>query len=178
MSRIAKCPIIIPSDINVQLYSQSISVQGKYGNLSRIINKSVKIEYVNNTILFSPRLGFSDGWAQAGTARALVNSMVIGVSKQFIKKLQLSGVGYRVSVIKGNKINMSLGYSHTITYYIPKGIDIENPSPTEIIIRGIDKQLVGQTAANLRSYRIPEPYKGKGIRYSDEVVRIKEAKKK
>ncbi|QIE02187.1 50S ribosomal protein L6 [Buchnera aphidicola] len=178
MSRIAKCPIIIPSDINVQLDLPIISIQGKYGQLSRVINKSVNIEYLNNKICFSPRSGFSDGWAQAGTARALVNSMIIGVSKQFIKKLQLSGVGYRVSITSDNIINLSLGYSHVIKYYIPQGIKIDNPSPTEIVIRGIDKQLVGQIAANLRSYRKPEPYKGKGIRYLNEVVRIKEAKKK
>lgn len=178
MSRVAKCPIIIPSDINITLDLQVISIQGKYGNLSRIINRSVKIECLNNKIFFSPRSGFSDGWAQAGTSRALVNSMIIGVSQQFTKTLQLSGVGYRVSITEGNIINMSLGYSHTIKYNLPKGIIAENPSPTEIIIKGIDKQLVGQIAANLRFYRRPEPYKGKGIRYSDENVRIKEAKKK
>ncbi|QCI16158.1 50S ribosomal protein L6 [Buchnera aphidicola] len=178
MSRVAKCPIIVPSNINIRLDSQIISIKGEYGELSRTIHQSVQVEYLNNKIIFSPRLGFSDGWAQAGTSRALVNSMIIGVSKKFIKKLQLSGVGYRVSIMKDNVINMSLGYSHIIKYYLPKGIDVENPSPTEIIIKGIDKQLVGQIAANLRSYRIPEPYKGKGIRYSDEVIRIKEAKKK
>jgi len=178
MSRVAKCPIMVPSEIDIKLDSQIISIQGKYGHLSRRIHQSVKIEYLNNKIIFSPRLGFSDGWAQAGTSRALVNSMIIGVSKQFQKKLQLSGVGYRVSITKGNIINMSLGYSHMITYSLPKGINATNPSPTEIIIQGIDKQLVGQISANLRSYRIPEPYKGKGIRYADEVVRLKEAKKK
>ncbi|QCI21216.1 50S ribosomal protein L6 [Buchnera aphidicola (Hyperomyzus lactucae)] len=178
MSRVAKCPIIIPSNINIQLDFQVISIQGKYGHLSRTIHQSVKVEHVNGKIIFSPRLSFSNAWAQAGTARALVNSMIIGVSEKFSKKLQLSGVGYRASVTKGNIINMSLGYSHTITYCLPEGIDVENPTPTEIIIKGIDKQLVGQIAANLRFYRIPEPYKGKGIRYSDEVIRMKEAKKK
>jgi large subunit ribosomal protein L6 len=178
MSRVAKCPIIVPSNINVQLDFQVISIKGKHGNLSRTIHQSVKIEYLNDKIIFAPRLGFSDAWAQAGTSRALVNSMIIGVSEKFSKKLQLSGVGYRASITKGNIINMSLGYSHNIIYYLPKGIDVENPSPTEIIIKGIDKQLVGQIAANLRSYRTPEPYKGKGIRYSDEVIRMKEAKKK
>jgi len=178
MSRVAKCPIIVPSEIDIQLDSQVISIKGKYGYLSRTIHQSVKIEYLSNKIIFSPRSGFSDGWAQAGTSRALVNSMIIGVSKQFKKKLQLSGVGYRVSITKGNIINMSLGYSHMITYSLPKGINAENPSPTEIIIQGIDKQLVGQISANLRSYRVPEPYKGKGIRYADEIVRMKEAKKK
>ncbi|CAL4326561.1 50S ribosomal protein L6 [Buchnera aphidicola] len=178
MSRVAKCPIFVPSDIDVQLDSQVVLIKGKYGHLSRTIHRSVKIQYLNNQIVFSPRLSFSDAWAQAGTARALINSMIIGVSKRFSKKLHFSGVGYRVSITKENTINMSLGYSHVITYCLPKNIAVENPSPTEIIVKGIDKQLVGQIAANLRSYRIPEPYKGKGIRYSDEVVRIKEAKKK
>lgn len=178
MSRVAKRPIIVPSDINVKLNLQIISIEGKYGYLSRTIHNAVRIKYLDQKIIFLPRLGFANSWAQAGTSRALVNSMIIGVSKKFTKKLQLAGVGYRVSMTKDNIINMSLGYSHPIFYSLPKGISIENPSPTEIIIQGIDKQLVGQIAANLRAYRIPEPYKGKGIRYSDEIVRIKEAKKK
>lgn len=178
MSRVAKRPIVVPSNINVQLDSQKILIKGKYGDLSRIIHQSVKIQYLNHKIIFLPRLSFSDAWAQAGTARALVNSMIIGVSKKFSKKLQFSGVGYRVSITKDNIISMSLGYSHAIKYCLPKNINAENPSPTEIIIQGIDKQLVGQIVANLRAYRRPEPYKGKGIRYSDEIVRMKEAKKK
>ncbi|QCI22335.1 50S ribosomal protein L6 [Buchnera aphidicola] len=178
MSRIAKRPILVPSNVNVELHEQVISIQGKYGHLSRTIHQSVKIEYLENKIMFFPRAGFSDSWAQAGTSRALVNSMIIGVSEKFTKKLQLSGVGYRVSMAKNNVISMSLGYSHPITYSLPQGISIENPSPAEIIVKGIDKQLVGQIAANLRAYRVPEPYKGKGIRYSNEIIRIKEAKKK
>ncbi len=178
MSRVAKQPIFVPSDIDVQLNSQVILIKGKYGHLSRIVHQAVKITYLNNKIIFSPHSGFSDGWAQAGTSRALVNSMIIGVSKKFSKKLQLSGIGYRITITKSNIINMSLGYSHIITYCLPEGIHAKSPSPTEIIIEGVDKQLVGQISANLRSYRVPEPYKGKGIRYSDEVVRIKEAKKK
>ncbi|WP_422667395.1 50S ribosomal protein L6 [Buchnera aphidicola] len=178
MSRIAKRPIIVPSNIVVELDAQYILIKGKYGHLSRIIHDSVEIKYINKKIIFSSRLNHVDGWAQAGTSRALVNSMIIGVSEKFMKKLQLSGVGYRVSITKNNVINMSLGYSHIIEYQLPLNIDAENPSPTEIIIKGIDKQLVGQIAANLRSYRLPEPYKGKGIRYSDEKIRIKEAKKK
>lgn len=178
MSRIAKRPIQISSDVKIELNLQLISVKGKYGHLSRIIHDSVEIKHLNDKITFSVRSGFPNAWAQAGTSRALVNSMIIGVSKQFSKKLQFSGVGYRVSVTKKNIINMSLGYSHPICYSLPPYIDVENPSPTEIVIKGIDKQLVGQIAANLRSYRKPEPYKGKGIRYSDEIVRIKEAKKK
>ncbi|QCI24541.1 50S ribosomal protein L6 [Buchnera aphidicola (Muscaphis stroyani)] len=178
MSRIAKSPIFIPSNINVTLNSQLILVKGKYGHLSRTFHPSVKIEYLNDKITFKSRPNCSDGWAQAGTARALVNSMIIGVSKKFVKKLKLSGVGYRVSITKGNIINLLLGYSHPIQYCLPENIDVESPSATEIILKSIDKQLVGQVAANLRSYRKPEPYKGKGIRYEDEVVRMKEAKKK
>lgn len=178
MSRIAKCPIVIPSDINIKLNCQLISIEGKYGHLSRTIHKSVEVKKSNNQITFFPRSGFSDGWAQAGTSRSIVNSMIIGVSKKFSKTLQLSGVGYRVSVVKDNIINMSLGYSHTIIYHLPNNIHVKNPSSTEIVIYGVDKQLVGQVAANLRSYRLPEPYKGKGIRYLDEVIRMKEAKKK
>ncbi|ALD15433.1 50S ribosomal protein L6 [Buchnera aphidicola (Aphis glycines)] len=178
MSRIAKRPIPIPKDVKIELNSQLISIQGKYGNLSRIIHRAVEVKYVNNMITFSARLGFSDGWAQAGTSRALVYSMITGVSKKFSKKLQFSGVGYRVSITKNNIINMSLGYSHSILYSLPSSIEVEYVSSTEIIIKGVDKQLVGQVAANLRSYRKPEPYKGKGIRYSDEIVRVKEAKKK
>ncbi|QFQ32311.1 50S ribosomal protein L6 [Buchnera aphidicola] len=178
MSRIAKCPIPIPKDVKVELNAQLISIQGKYGNLSRIIHRAVEVKYLNNVLTFSARLGFSDGWAQAGTSRALVCSMITGVSKKFSKKLQFSGVGYRVSITKDNIINMSLGYSHPILYSLPSSIEVEYVSSTEIIIKGVDKQLVGQVSANLRSYRKPEPYKGKGIRYSDEIVRVKEAKKK
>ncbi|CAL4325235.1 50S ribosomal protein L6 [Buchnera aphidicola] len=178
MSRIAKRPIFISSGINVELKNQLISIKGKYGHLSRLIHPLVKIEYNDKKISFSSRMNCSNGWAQAGTSRALVNSMVIGVSEKFFKKLQLSGVGYRVSITRNNVINLSLGYSHIIEYQLPPDIEAENPSSTEIVIKGIDKQLVGQIAANLRSYRIPEPYKGKGIRYIDEKVRIKEAKKK
>lgn len=178
MSRVAKRPILIPKDIKIELNLQSISIKGKYGHLSRVVHDAVEVKYENDQIIFSVRSGFPDAWAQAGTSRALINSMIIGVSRKFTKKLQFSGVGYRVSITKGNIINMSLGYSHPVTYSLPSSIDAENPSPTEIVIKGIDKQLVGQIAANLRSYRRPEPYKGKGIRYSDEIVRIKEAKKK
>ncbi|AWH90308.1 50S ribosomal protein L6 [Buchnera aphidicola (Melanaphis sacchari)] len=178
MSRIAKRPIHVPENIQVQLNQQLISVKGKYGHLKRIIHDAVEVKYSNYTIVFSARPGFSDGWAQAGTSRALVSSMVTGVSEKFFKKLQFSGVGYRVSIVKENIVHMVLGYSHPILYTLPPDINVEVISPTEIIIKGIDKQLVGQIAANLRSYRKPEPYKGKGIRYSDETIHIKEAKKK
>ena len=117
------------------------------------------------------------GWAQAGTARALLNAMVIGVSQGFEKKLQLNGVGYRAQA-QGKKLNLTLGFSHPVVYEMPEGISVETPSQTEIVVKGADKQLVGQVAANIRGYRPPEPYKGKGVRYADEVVRRKEAKKK
>ncbi|MBZ2278984.1 MAG: 50S ribosomal protein L6 [Buchnera aphidicola] len=178
MSRIAKIPILVPSDVIVELSQQLILIKGKYGHLSRLIHKAVSVKYADQKIIFSARSSFSDGWAQAGTSRSLVYSMIIGVSKKFIKKLQLSGVGYRVSIPNNNIISMSLGYSHVIEYRLPKDVSVSSPSPTEIILEGIDKQLVGQVAANLRFYREPEPYKGKGIRYENEIVHIKEAKKK
>ncbi|HMI76884.1 MAG TPA: 50S ribosomal protein L6 [Buchnera sp. (in: enterobacteria)] len=178
MSRIAKRPIFIPSDIEILLTDTTLSIKGSLGQLMYIINKSVIIENNNSCLFFKANSNFLDGWSQAGTARALVYSMLIGVTKGFIKKLQLFGVGYRVTMIGNNIINMSLGYSHIIKYILPTGIVAELPSQTEIILKGINKQLVGQVAANLRSYRVPEPYKGKGIRYENEIIRVKEAKKK
>jgi len=138
---------------------------------------AVEVKHADNTLTFGPRDGYADGWAQAGTARALLNSMVIGVTEGFTKKLQLVGVGYRAAV-KGNVINLSLGFSHPVDHQLPAGITAECPTQTEIVLKGADKQVIGQVAADLRAYRRPEPYKGKGVRYADEVVRTKEAKKK
>ena len=118
-----------------------------------------------------------NGWAQAGTARSLLDNMIVGVSQGFEKKLQLNGVGYRAQA-QGKKLNLTLGFSHPVAYEMPEGISVETPSQTEIVVKGVDKQLIGQVAANIRAYRPPEPYKGKGVRYADEVVRRKEAKKK
>ena len=178
MSRIAKRPIFIPSDVEIFLTEKQLSIKGSLGQLTYIINKSVIIENNNSCLYFKANTNYLDGWSQAGTSRALVYSMIIGVTKGFVRKLQLFGVGYRVAMIDKNIINMSLGYSHLVKYELPIGVVAELPSQTEIVLKGSNKQLVGQTAANIRSYRVPEPYKGKGIRYEDEIIRIKEAKKK
>ena len=177
MSRVAKAPVVIPAGVEVKINDQVITIKGKNGELTRSINNAVVLNQENGAIVFGPREGAADGWAQAGTARALINSMVIGVTEGFIKKLQLVGVGYRAQV-KGNSIALSLGFSHPIEHALPKGVTAECPTQTEIVLKSADKQLIGQVAADIRSYRRPEPYKGKGVRYADEVVRTKEAKKK
>lgn len=178
MSRIAKCPIVIPSGVEIKLTKKTLFIKGCNGESTYIINKSVIIENNDECLFFKANSNFLDGWSQAGTSRALVYAMIIGVTKGFEKKLQLFGVGYRVTMLEKNIVTMSLGYSHPIIYKLPIGIYAETPSQTEIILKGSNKQLVGQVAATLRAYRIPEPYKGKGIRYENEIVRIKEAKKK
>ncbi|OCG00407.1 50S ribosomal protein L6 [Gilliamella sp. wkB112] len=177
MSRVAKAHVVIPAGVEVKLNGQVITIKGKNGELTRSINNAVVINQEENNIKFSPRDGYADAWAQAGTARALINAMVIGVTEGFTKKLQLVGVGYRAQV-KGSTIGLSLGYSHPIEHQLPKGVTAECPSQTEIVLKSADKQLIGQVAADIRAYRRPEPYKGKGVRYADEVVRTKEAKKK
>ncbi|WP_294614746.1 50S ribosomal protein L6 [uncultured Gilliamella sp.] len=177
MSRVAKAHVVIPAGVEVKLSGQVITIKGKNGELTRSINNAVVINQEENNIKFAPRDGHADAWAQAGTARALINAMVIGVTEGFTKKLQLVGVGYRAQV-KGSTIGLSLGYSHPIEHQLPKGVTAECPSQTEIVLKSADKQLIGQVAADIRAYRRPEPYKGKGVRYADEVVRTKEAKKK
>jgi len=178
MSRIAKCPIVIPSGVEIKLTKKTLLIKGCNDELTYLINKSVIIEHNNACLFFKAKSNCLDGWSQAGTSRALVYAMIIGVTKGFIKKLQLFGVGYRVTMIEKNTISMSLGYSHPIIHQLPVGVYAEIPSQTEIVLKGSNKQLIGQVAATLRAYRIPEPYKGKGIRYENEIVRIKEAKKK
>lgn len=177
MSRVAKAPVVIPADVEVKLNGQEITIKGKNGELSRSINDAVVIKQEAGEIKFSPREGAANAWAQAGTARALINSMVVGVTEGFTKKLQLVGVGYRAQ-LKGDAVGLALGFSHPIEHKLPKGVTAECPSQTEIILKSADKQLIGQVAADIRAYRRPEPYKGKGVRYADEVVRTKEAKKK
>ncbi|CAL4323947.1 50S ribosomal protein L6 [Buchnera aphidicola] len=178
MSRIAKKPILVPSNVHITLSDNFILVKSNNKFLKRYFSSSVIIEYKNDNLFFKSNVNQYDGWIQAGTTRSLVNSMIIGVTVGFSKKLQLVGVGYRINIEENNKINMFLGYSHTISYILPKGITAKNISSTEIILYGIDKQLVGQVASNIRNKRKPESYKGKGIRYSNEFIRIKEAKKK
>ncbi|QEH09663.1 50S ribosomal protein L6 [Histophilus somni] len=177
MSRVAKAPVSIPASVEVKLDGQLLTVKGKNGELSRTIHNSVEVKQDNNQLTFSPRVGIANADAQSGTARALVNAMVIGVNEGFTKKLQLVGVGYRAQM-KGNVLVLSLGFSHPIDHVLPAGVTAECPSQTEIVLKSADKQLIGQVAADIRAYRRPEPYKGKGVRYADEVVRMKEAKKK
>lgn len=179
MSRVAKTNIKIPDNVSVKINDNTILIKGKKGSLKKIIHPDVKIKYENNTLSFSlNKIQISNnGWAQAGTTRSLINSMIEGVSIGFEKKLQLVGVGYKVN-INNNKIILFVGFSHTINYLLPENITAECPSQNEIIIKGIDKQIVKQIAAIIRSYKRPDPYKGKGIRYENEFIRIKESKKK
>jgi large subunit ribosomal protein L6 len=177
MSRVAKAPVDLVSGVEVSIAGQDVTVKGKNGTLARTFNDLVAITQEENQLVIAPKAESTAGWAQAGTARSLLNAMVIGVSKGFEKKLELNGVGYRAQA-QGSKLNLTLGFSHPVAYEMPAGITVETPSQTEIIVKGADKQVVGQVAANIRAYRPPEPYKGKGVRYSDEVVRRKEAKKK
>jgi large subunit ribosomal protein L6 len=177
MSRIAKAPITVPTGVEVKVNGQEITVKGGKGELVRTLNDAVVVELSEGVISFSPAEGFKDGWAQAGTARANVNNMVIGVVDGFKKTLLLQGVGYRAQV-KGQDVNLTLGFSHPVVYTLPKSVSATAPSQTEIILEGANKQEIGQVAAEIRAFRPPEPYKGKGVRYADENVRRKEAKKK
>jgi large subunit ribosomal protein L6 len=177
MSRVAKAPVSIPAGVTVTLSGQDITVKGPLGQLSRTIHSDVAISQEENSIVTNIANDGKSAWAQAGTSRSLINNMVIGVSAGFEKKLVLNGVGYRAKA-EGQNLNLALGFSHPVNHTIPAGVTVETPSQTEVILKSADKHLVGQVAANIRSYREPEPYKGKGIRYSDENVRRKEAKKK
>lgn len=177
MSRVAKAPVEIPAGVEVTLNGQEIKVKGTNGELSRVINDAVTVTIEDKLIRTTPKADFAKSNAQAGTARALINNMIVGVTQGFQKQLKLIGVGYRAQT-SGQKITLNLGYSHPVEVELPKGIAAETPSQTDLVLKGADKQLVGQIAANIRSFRPPEPYKGKGVRYADENVRRKEAKKK
>ncbi len=177
MSRIAKAPVTIPSGVDVKVNGNNLTVKGSKGQLSFDFNSSVGMEITDNVISMQWNKDDKNATAQAGTARAVVNNMVTGVSVGFEKKLTLVGVGYRAQA-KENILSLSLGFSHPVDFEVPAGVSVETPSQTEIILKGSDKQLVGQVAAKIRAYRPPEPYKGKGVRYSDEHVARKEAKKK
>lgn len=177
MSRIAKAPIAVPSGVEIKIAGQDITVKGSKGTLQLSAHPTVTVKQESDTIEVSPVSDAKGHWAMAGTTRALVNNMVTGVSAGFQRKLQLIGVGYRAQA-KGKVLNLALGFSHPVDYAVPEGVAIETPSPTEIVVSGCDKQRVGQVAAEIRAYRPPEPYKGKGVRYSDENVVRKEAKKK
>ena len=175
MSRIAKKPITVPSGIEVKISGRSVNVKGPKGNLNLDLHETVSIAQDGEILNLSPET--PSAMAMAGTMRSLVSNMVTGVSEGFEKKLTLIGVGYRAKA-QGNSLNLQLGFSHPVDYAVPEGITVETPSQTEILVKGADKQKVGQVSAEIRAYRPPEPYKGKGVRYADEHVIRKEAKKK
>jgi large subunit ribosomal protein L6 len=177
MSRIGKAPVQIPSGVDVKLTGSEISVKGPKGTLSWHVHSDVTVTIDEGLVKTAPADGSESHWAIVGTTRALVNNMVKGVSTGFERKLNLVGVGYRAQA-KGKTLNLSLGFSHPIDFPVPEGIQIDTPTPTEVVVRGIDKQQVGQVASEIRGFRPPEPYKGKGVRYADEQVLRKEAKKK
>ena len=177
MSRIAKYPVNIPKGVETKIDGGMLNVKGPKGQLAHSIHPQVKIQHQGDLLSFAAGDESTFADAMSGTTRALVHNMMIGVSKGFEKKLTIIGVGYRAAVA-GKNLNLTLGFSHPVVYPIPAGITIETPSQTEIVVRGSDKQAVGQAAAEIRAYRAPEPYKGKGVRYSDEHVVRKEAKKK
>jgi len=177
MSRVAKEPVVLPQGVEYSLSGTTVTMKGAKGSLSMELNTEVELVQEENRITAKPRSGSRFSTAIAGTTRALLANMARGVTDGFEKKLELVGVGYRAQ-FQGKKLNLTLGFSHPVNFTVPEGITIETPSQTEIVVSGTDKQLVGQVAAEIRRFRPPEPYKGKGVRYSDERVRIKEAKKK
>ena len=175
MSRVAKYPVNVPQGVEVSLEGGAVNVKGGKGSLSLTLTDGIQVEKEGDTLTFA----YSDDAhkARAGTTRMLVNNMVVGVSTGWEKKLLLNGVGYRAKA-EGNTLNLTLGLSHPVNYVLPEGVSVETPTQTEVVVKGIDKQAVGQAAAEIRAYRPPEPYKGKGVRYADEHVRRKDAKKK
>lgn len=177
MSRIGNFPVELPANVEVQLSPGEISVKGPLGTLKQSLSAQITVERVENQLQVKVANSSTAANAMSGTVRALVVNMVRGVTKGYEKKLALVGVGYRAQA-QGDKLNLTLGFSHPVVHHMPKGIKVETPTQTEIMIKGIDKQRVGQVAAEVRAYRSPEPYKGKGVRYSDEKVVLKETKKK
>ncbi len=177
MSRVANSPVEVPAGVKVDLNGQALSIKGGKGTLALDIHADVTVTEEDNLLKFAAKSEAKQSKALAGTMRALVNNMVVGVSEGFEKKLELVGVGYRAKAA-GKTVNLTLGFSHPIDYALPEGVTAETPSQTEIVLKSADKQLLGQVASEIRAYREPEPYKGKGVRYSDEYVRRKEAKKK
>ena len=177
MSRIAKNPIRVPKGVEVNVASGQISVKGPLGTIARAADPNVSVEKDGDKVVCKALGNSNHADAMSGTMRALVANMVAGVTQGFEKKLALVGVGYRAQA-QGDRLNLTLGFSHPVVHLMPRGIKVVTPSQTEIVISGIDKQLVGQVAAEVRAHRSPEPYKGKGVRYSDEVIVLKETKKK
>lgn len=177
MSRIAKAPIQVAKGVDVKVDGRHVTVKGGKGTLEMDVHDTVKVSLDDGVLSVSPNQETKEAWAMAGTMRALLNNMVVGASDGFQKKLQLVGVGYRAQA-KGKTLGLSLGFSHPVDYPVPEGITIETPSQTEILVSGSSKQQVGQVASEIRGFRPPEPYKGKGVRYADERIVRKEAKKK
>lgn len=177
MSRVANNPVQLPKGVEANFTATQISVKGSKGNLEMALHDAVEVSKEGDTLRVKAKNESRQAVALSGTFRALINNMVTGVNEGFQKKLQLQGVGYRAKA-QGNILNILVGYSHPIDFEVPKGVTAETPTPTEIVISGADKQLVGEVAAKIREFRPPEPYKGKGIRYLDEHVYRKEAKKK
>ena len=177
MSRIGKKPVAVPSGVTAKVEGQKVSVKGAKGELTFVVPDVVDVKFENNEIKVDPRNESKRARALWGTSRAQVNNLVVGVTKGFEKKLEITGVGYKAAVA-GKHLQLSLGFSHDVNYEIPAGIAIATPKPTEIMVSGIDKRQVGQVAAEIRAYRGPEPYKGKGVKYADEFIFRKEGKKK
>ena len=177
MSRIAKEPVALPKGVEFNLSGTTVNLKGGKGALSLELNSEIEVAQEDNQLTVKPRSGSRFAQAMSGTTRALLANMVQGVSEGFEKKLELRGVGYRAQA-QGNKLNLTLGFSHPVVYSVPEGVSVETPSQTEVLVKGTDKQKVGQVAAEIRRFRPPEPYKGKGVRYFDERVVMKEAKKK
>jgi len=177
MSRIAKFPVTLPKGVEATLAAEALAIKGPLGTLSQRLRSDVKIDKDGDKLLFKALDDSDEANAMSGTLRALAANMVLGVTKGFEKRLTLVGVGYRAQA-QGDKLNLTLGFSHPVVHPMPKGIKVETPTQTEIVIKGLDKQLVGQVAAEVRAYRSPEPYKGKGVRYANERVVLKETKKK
>ncbi len=177
MSRIANAPVSVPSGVEVSIDADSVVIKGPKGMLRHAVPQAVTVAQEDGIIRCSSVGGVSGAVALAGTTRSIINNMVTGVSQGFEKRLNLVGIGYRAQV-QGSELNLTLGYSHPVKFSVPEGISVETPSQTEIVVRGVDKQRVGQVAAKIRDFRPPEPYKGKGVKYSDEHIVRKEAKKK
>jgi large subunit ribosomal protein L6 len=177
MSRVAKNPVALPTGVTVTVNGQDLTVKGSKGSLDLALHQDIEVNQADNVVTFGARNNSKFAVAMSGTTRALVNNMVTGVSAGFAKTLLLQGVGYRAAV-KGSVLNLTLGFSHPVDYQLPEGITAECPNQTTVVVSGVDKQQVGQVAAEIRAFRPPEPYKGKGVRYADEHVRRKEAKKK
>ena len=177
MSRIGNLPVPLPKGVEVNIAPDAVSVKGPLGTLTQALTKDVRLKQDGEALVVEAANDSNQANAMSGTIRAILSNMVAGVTKGFERKLTLVGVGYRAQA-QGDRLNLTLGFSHPVVHQMPKGIKVETPTQTEILIKGLDRQLVGQVAATVRAYRPPEPYKGKGVRYADEVIVLKETKKK